>query len=214
MVSKISKNRILDKVKFRRFVRPTNYTIITLFISIYFLKDLNNPSAVGVDIFLFSLCFSILISISYYLGYYYPRNSSRRAIFLLISSICILIDVWLVSITIQMAIKKEKPTLNINVDLAKPYAHLGFALFKTGEREKAIKHIEKSINLDPNYHRAPLYLAKIYYDLKNHKEALKHINGSLIINEKFSEGIELRKKILKLIKKKKKSDFDSDKFVI
>ena len=105
MVSKIIKNRILDKVKFRRFVRPTNYTIITLFISIYFLKDLNNPSAVGVDIFLISLCFSILISISYYLGYYYPRNSSRRAIFLLISSICILIDVWLVSLTAITEIK-------------------------------------------------------------------------------------------------------------
>ena len=118
------------------------------------------------------------------------------------------------SITIQMAIKKEKPKLNINTDLAKPYAHLGYALYNTGEREKAIKHIEKSINLDSNYHRAPLYLAKIYYDLKNFKEALKHINESLTINENFSEGIELQKKILELIKKEKKSDFDSNKSVI
>ena len=70
------------------------------------------------------------------------------------------------------------------------------------------------MNLDPNYHRAPLYLAKIYYDLKNYKEALKHIKESLIINENFSEGIELRKKILELLRKEKKSDFINDKSVI
>jgi len=118
------------------------------------------------------------------------------------------------SIDLQMAIKSGKQTLNLNIELAKPYAHLGYALFKTGEPEKAIKHIEKAINLDPNYHRAPLYLAKIYYDLKNFKEALKHINESLLINENFSEGIELRKKILSLIRNEKKSDFISDKSVI
>ncbi len=60
------------------------------------------------------------------------------------------------SINIQMAIKKEKPKLNINTDLAKPYAHLGYAHYNTGEQEKAIEYLEKSINLDPNYHRALL----------------------------------------------------------
>lgn len=103
----MNKNRILDKVKFRRFVRPTNYTIITLFLSIYFLNDLNNPSIEGVEITYISIGFTILISISYYLGYYYPRNSSRRAIFLLISSICILIDVWLVSLSAIIEIEIE-----------------------------------------------------------------------------------------------------------
>jgi len=118
------------------------------------------------------------------------------------------------SINIQMAMKKEKPQLNINTGLAKPYAHLGFALYNTGEHEKAIEYLEKSINLDPNYHRAPLYLAKIYYDLNNFKEALKHINESLIINEDFSESIELRKKILELKRKEKKTDYIDDKSVI
>ncbi|MHA1467568.1 MAG: tetratricopeptide repeat protein, partial [Promethearchaeota archaeon] len=118
------------------------------------------------------------------------------------------------SINIQMAMKKEKPKLNINTELAKPYAHLGYALYNTGEREQAIEYLEKSINLDPNYHRALLYLAKIQYDLKNFKEALKHINESLRINENFSEGIELRKEILELKRKGKKKDFIDDKSVI
>ena len=59
-----------------------------------------------------------------------------------------------------------------------------------------------------------LYLAKIYYDLKNYKEALKHINESLILNENFSESIELRQKILELVRKEKKSDFIDDTSVI
>ena len=103
----MNKNRISDKVKFRRFVRPTNYTIITLFISIYFLKNLNYPSIEGVDITYISIVFTILISISYYLGYYYPRNSSRRTLFLLFSSIFILIDVCLVSLTAIIEIEFE-----------------------------------------------------------------------------------------------------------
>lgn len=107
MVSKINKKRILEKVNFKRFVRPTNYTIITLFISIYFLKDLNNPSIEGVDITYISIGFTILISISYYLGYYYPRNSSRRALFLLISSIFLLIDLYLVSLVAIIEIENE-----------------------------------------------------------------------------------------------------------
>jgi len=107
MVIKINKNRILEKVKFKRFVRPTNYTIITLFISVYLLMDLNNPSLVGVDIRYISIGFTILISISSYLGYYYPRNSSRRAIFLLILSICILIDVCLLSLSAIIEIEIE-----------------------------------------------------------------------------------------------------------
>ncbi len=100
MVIEISKNRILENVKFKRFVRPTNYTIITLFISIYLL-------AFGVDIFLISIVFTFLISISSYLGYYYPRNSRRRAIFLLLSSIFILIEVWLASITAIINVEIE-----------------------------------------------------------------------------------------------------------
>ena len=111
-------------------------------------------------------------------------------------------------------VKKEKQTEDNSIELAKPYAHLGYALFKTGESEKAIQYIEKSITFDPNYHRAPLYLAKIYYDLNNFKEALKHINESLIINEDFSESIELRKKILELKRKEKKTDYIDDKSVI
>jgi tetratricopeptide (TPR) repeat protein len=113
-----------------------------------------------------------------------------------------------------IAAKNEKNILEINKNLAKPYAHLGYALFKTGEGEKAIEAIKKSINLDPNYFRAPLYLAKIDFELKNFKEALKYVNESLKINESFSEGLELRKKILESTKKEKKSDFISDKSVI
>lgn len=100
MVSKIDKNRIFEKVNFKRLVRPINYMIITLFISICFL-------ALDVEIFLISLGFTVLISISYYLAYYYPRNSSRRALFLLISSICILIEVWLASLTAFIEVKIE-----------------------------------------------------------------------------------------------------------
>ena len=118
------------------------------------------------------------------------------------------------SIYLQMAINKEILLLKINPDLARPHAHLGYALFKTGESEEAIKHIEKSINLDPNYYRAPYYLAKIFYDLRNFEEALKHVNESLKINENFTEGIDLRKEILEMIRKEKKSDFISDKSVI
>ena len=107
MVIKISKNRILENVKFRRFIRPTNYTIITLFISIYFLNGLNYTLIEGVEIRHISIGFTILITITYYLGYYYPRNSSRRVIFLLVSSVFILIDVCLVSLIAIIEIKIE-----------------------------------------------------------------------------------------------------------
>jgi hypothetical protein len=107
MVSKISKNRILDKVKFRRFVRPTNYTIITLFISVYLLTNLNIALNEGINITYISIGLNILISISYYLGYYYPRNSNKRTIFLLASSIIILINLWLVSLTAIIEVEIE-----------------------------------------------------------------------------------------------------------
>ena len=54
-----------------------------------------------------SIGFAILISISYYLGYYYPRDSRRRAIFLLLSSIFILIEVWLTSLTAIIEVEIE-----------------------------------------------------------------------------------------------------------
>ena len=125
-MSKINKNRILEKVKFKRLVRPTNYTIITLFISIYFL-------VLGVDIFLISLGFTILISVCSYLGYYYPRNSCRRAIFLLISSIGILIDVCFVSSTAILEIEIENigiVIINLRALFVAPIILLCFNTFK------------------------------------------------------------------------------------
>ena len=107
MVSKIKRNHILERAKFKRFVRPTNYTIIMLFISVYLFNYLNNPSVENVDIIYISVIFTILTSISYYLGYYHPKNSIRRAIFLLISSIFILIDVCLVALTAVVEIEIE-----------------------------------------------------------------------------------------------------------
>ena len=100
MVNKINKNSIFKKINLKGIVRPLYYMIITFFISTCFL-------ALGVDIFLISLSFTVLISICSYLGYYYPRNTSRRALLLLISSICILIEVWLASLTAIIEVEIE-----------------------------------------------------------------------------------------------------------
>ena len=114
-------------------MRPTNYTIISLFISIYLLIGFNNPSILGVDITYISVGFTILISISYYLGYYYPRNSSRRAIFLLISSLCILIDVCLVSLAAIIEVEIEGigiVIIDTRVLFVAPIILLSFNVFK------------------------------------------------------------------------------------
>ena len=104
----------MDREKFQRLARPTNYMIVTVFISLYFILNLNSTSSTiknidGVDYFAIygSILLAILISICYYIGYYYPKNSVKRGVSLLLGSVFILIDTFLLALTAIVEVKLD-----------------------------------------------------------------------------------------------------------
>jgi len=109
MVINFNRKFNVDREKFQRLARPTNYTIIAIVLSAYFLMNLKNTSlecgnmtnyALSYETIIYgSIFLTILISISYYLGYYYPENSIKRGIYLLLASIFILLDACLWALT-------------------------------------------------------------------------------------------------------------------
>lgn len=109
MVINFNRKFNIDREKFQRLARPTNYTIIAIVLSAYFLMNLKNTSLEGGNMTDYALSYetiiygsiflTILISISYYLGYYYPDNSIKRGIYLLLASIFILLDACLWALT-------------------------------------------------------------------------------------------------------------------
>lgn len=109
MVINFNRKFNIDREKFQRLARPTNYTIIAIVLSAYFLMNLKNTSLEGGNMTDYALSYetiiygsiflTILISISYYLGYYYPENSIKRGIYLLFAAIFILLDACLWALT-------------------------------------------------------------------------------------------------------------------
>lgn len=115
MVINLNRKFNIDREKFQRLARPTNYTIIAIVLSAYFLMNLKSTPFEGVnmtdyairyEIMIYgSIILTILISLTYYLGYYYPENSIKRGIYLLLASIFILLDAFLWALTAVIKIE-------------------------------------------------------------------------------------------------------------
>ncbi|MCK5457388.1 MAG: tetratricopeptide repeat protein, partial [Melioribacteraceae bacterium] len=58
----------------------------------------------------------------------------------------------------------------------------GFSLYKLGELKKAVKQLITAISLNDFDPKAPLWLAKIYFDQEKYKDALKIIKRSILLH--------------------------------
>jgi len=79
----------------------------------------------------------------------------------------------------EQSYKNNKNKLDLNKYIFKNYA---FDLAKMGNYHEAINILNKSLEIDPEYETAYLYLGKIYLDLNEHLKGLKLLFKSLEID--------------------------------
>lgn len=89
----------VKKILSTKMLQPTIYTIIMAIgiASSHFITKLRFTSYISI-----TLC--ILVSISFFIGYRYPKKSEKRVLFSLIASILILLDgtVWMMTYKVEI----------------------------------------------------------------------------------------------------------------